>query len=154
MEKKPKQVNDIEITEVDGDTMVYDTEAKKVHCLEGPASVVFAHCDGETTVEEITAKVQAQDPDLAQEDVEGVLNELLSSRLLTSKSWTRREVLARAAAVALVSTVLAPSPAAAQSGGTTPFPTTGTTPFPTTGTTPFPTTGTTPAPTPPPPTTV
>ena len=133
MQDRPEVLSDLELTQVDKDVVVYDSNSKQVHCLEQKAGLVFSRCDGTQTVEEITEGLKAEAPEMTQDEVEGILNRFLDLGLLKAKSWTRRELLAKAAAVALISTIVAPTPAAAQSGPTTPPPTTlPTTPPPTT----------------------
>ena len=43
------------VEQVADETVVYDSRTKAAHCLSPLAAVVFAHCDGHTTVEELTA---------------------------------------------------------------------------------------------------
>jgi hypothetical protein len=43
----------ITIRELPGETLVYDHERHKAHCLNGTAALVWRHCDGHTTVEDL-----------------------------------------------------------------------------------------------------
>jgi hypothetical protein len=120
MENKPQRLDQLEVTKVDEDILVYDHETNEVHCLEEKASLVFSQCDGTRNLDEIVETVQEEAKDVTRDQVEGILDQLSQLRLIRESSWTRREVISKAAAAALVYTIVAPSPAAAQSNGTSP----------------------------------
>ena len=110
-----------------GEMLVYDRASDEAHCLNATAAQVWAHCDGQTTVaamaqlleEELKAPVQ-------DEVVWFALEQLRKSRLL-QEPWTRpphmaqmsRRVMMRrlgiaaAVAVPLVTSIVAPTAAAA-----------------------------------------
>ena len=41
------------VRELPGETLVYDLENNKAHCLNGTAALVWRRCDGQTTVAEL-----------------------------------------------------------------------------------------------------
>ena len=113
---------------VDGETLVYDTQRDKVHCLNASAAEIFRLCDGRTTRAGIA---HAAGKRLGVETDERVvtlaLHRLGRARLLEapipeSASLSRRDVARRLGLVGIassllptVTSVLAPVPAAAQS---------------------------------------
>src|SRR5512132_1153471 len=44
---------DLLVEHLSEETVVYDNRTKEAHCLSPLASVVFAHCNGETTIEQL-----------------------------------------------------------------------------------------------------
>src|SRR5882724_7680086 len=42
------------------ETLVYDLERDKAHCLNQAAALVWKHCDGKTTIAKMTSLLQAQ----------------------------------------------------------------------------------------------
>jgi hypothetical protein len=111
--------------------VVYDRERHRVHRLNRAAALVWRHCDGKTTVAELAALLQRELGQPANEEVVWLtLDRLEKAHLLQRKvaqpsgaaSPSRRQMLrrlARTAAVALVvpvvTTIIAPTPARAQS---------------------------------------
>jgi hypothetical protein len=49
------------IKEVDDETLVYDVEADKAHCLNTTAAQVWKSCDGKTSVKEIATQMSSTD---------------------------------------------------------------------------------------------
>jgi hypothetical protein len=115
------------------ETVVYDPESHRVHCLNQTVSFVWSRCDGRTTEEEIAQRLSGHvglppDPDivrfaLRQLTKAGLLaNESVSRSALTHPS--RRELARRlallggtaAALMPAVSSILAPTPSMAKSG--------------------------------------
>lgn len=104
--------------------LLYTKATHEIHRLDARAAFVFERCDGETPLAEIVSAAQAEwkDPGSAQ-FVEGTAALLLDKDVLVATSSTagfsRRRVLAKTAALvaAGVTTMLAPSPAQAQSAG-------------------------------------
>ena len=99
-----------------GEAIVYDESTDEAHCLADPAAAVFQLCDGTRTRTEI-AEIAAVDGAL----VDDVLHELGSKDLL-EEGLSRRQMLRRtamvggaAAATPLITSIVAPVPAAAQS---------------------------------------
>jgi len=48
------------IREMPQETLVYDLERNKAHCLNRVSALVWQHCDGKTTVAELTARVERE----------------------------------------------------------------------------------------------
>ena len=109
------------------ETLVYDQERFKAHCLNHTAALVWKHCDGNKTTSEIAQALghEAGSP-VDEELVWLALSQLGKSRLLTEQAMmpegragiSRREVIRRvgiAAAVALpvVTSIVAPQAAQA-----------------------------------------
>ena len=46
------------VQELPDETLVYDRERDKAHCLNHPAALVWKHCDGRTSVAEITRALE------------------------------------------------------------------------------------------------
>lgn len=46
------------VQELPDETLVYDREREKAHCLNHPAALVWKHCDGRTTIAEITQTLE------------------------------------------------------------------------------------------------
>jgi hypothetical protein len=113
------------VTEVRGEVLVYDLERHRAHCLNAAAAVVFRHCDGTRSVAQL-AGVLARElgADAATERVWLALDALDRAQLLLHAGTrspgagrlSRRELVRRlgvAAALPIVTSVLAPTPAEA-----------------------------------------
>lgn len=114
-----------------GETIVYDLEGHEAHCLNRTSALVWANCDGSRTVSEIGSAVTMElDQAFGEELVEVALAELDEAGLLESgveeaaegPAFTRRQAMERlgkgaliAALVPVITTILAPTPAAAGS---------------------------------------
>jgi Coenzyme PQQ synthesis protein D (PqqD) len=115
----------IVVEESTNETLIYDSAKNKLHILIPAATVVWKSCDGKTSISEIASKLKAELSDELGEDVSWLaLEELEKSGLLESsltipqESISRRALMKTAAltvALPLVTTVIAPSPAYAQS---------------------------------------
>jgi hypothetical protein len=112
---------DLIVEELGDEVLVYDSNVDVAHCLSPDAARVWQQCDGETPIETLTAQVG-----LSAERVEDALDELQRCHLLeqaprlAGDGHTRRElslkvakVGAAAAAVPLIVSVSAPTPAQA-----------------------------------------
>lgn len=111
-----------------GETVVYDKERDKIHCLNPAVAAIWAGCDGNTSVAEMAAALHRRWALPADENVITLgLQELQQAHLLEGEeTWagvSRRQVLTRlslgAAAAALlpvVASVVAPTPAEAGTG--------------------------------------
>ncbi len=130
--QKPKSRRDrLILQELPDELLVYDQKTHRAHCLNAPAASVFRAADGSRDLEEISraagerlgAPLGEHLAWLALEELEK--NDLLESPLpLAPRGATRREVLAIGAASAaaaimlpVVLAITAPTPAFAQSGG-------------------------------------
>ena len=112
-----------------GETVVYDLANDTAHCLNRPVALVFKHCDGASSVDEIASAVTMElDQPYDTGLVRVALEELGEASLL--EEWagpeapagvmSRRQMLDRigkgaliAALVPLITTIIAPTPAAA-----------------------------------------
>ena len=45
------------VRELENETLVYDQERDEAHCLNQTAALVWKHCDGRTTVDEIALRL-------------------------------------------------------------------------------------------------
>lgn len=111
MQKLPKLVRGLSITEVAGETIVYDGSTAKAHCLDARGGRVLAACRDGVSRQELVDELGSADV------VEAVLSELQILGLLDGEAGIgRRRILAAAGAgvaSVLVASVAAPTPAAA-----------------------------------------
>ena len=72
------------VRELPDETLVYDLQRHKAHCLNRSAALVWRACDGKTSVAEIAARV-ARELDLPNDEVfvQAALVQLGRARLLT-----------------------------------------------------------------------
>jgi len=116
-----------------GELCVYEWTTKRVHALNPAAARVWEMCDGVTTVDEMTAAVQRDlhvsgaasivQHALAQFDRAGLLEP--GTLHIIAPLVSRRALLRRigvAAAIPVVTSIVAPTPLAAQSGTSMTFP--------------------------------
>ena len=112
------------IKEVDDETLVYDVEADKAHCLNTTAAQVWKSCDGKTSVQEIATQMSSTDGAPVDESLVWLaLDQLEKFKLLDEApakpamlaGLTRRQMVARLgiAAAALPAIVSVSAPAAA-----------------------------------------
>ena len=119
----------IVVKELPDELLVYDTERHRAHCLNRTAALVWKHCDGGKSVEQIAELLRAEleVPD-AEELVWWALHRLGKARLLTEPMspppevarYSRRELVRRLGLVGgmsvlipVVSSIVAPTPAEA-----------------------------------------
>lgn len=126
------------VEELDTELLIYDTARDKAHCLNPAAATVWKHCDGQKTVEELQALIAPEAGAADSRDmIVGCLRDFQRRHLVTGTTgWldserqvSRRELLKRVSVTAavvvlvpLVTTIVAPTPAAAASclaGGAT-----------------------------------
>jgi hypothetical protein len=115
--------------EVAGETLVYDRETQEAHCLNPAAALVWAHCDGRTTVAEM-AQLLAREmkTPVTDEVVWLALAELNRTNLLQApwlapakmNRMSRRALMrnlgvAAGVTIPLVTSIIAPTAAAAAS---------------------------------------
>jgi hypothetical protein len=109
------------VREIDGETLVYDRNRDAASCLNEFAARVWRECDGETSVATIAAALGEDEP-----AVWLALHQLTKAQLLTeaiafppdlSAAKSRRDIAGRLGwgAAALVTSIIAPMPAQAQS---------------------------------------
>lgn len=125
-EQKPLTRNDyIVVEESPNEALVYDSTRNKLHVLTPIATAVWKNCDGKTSVSEIAHKLKAElNNELGEEVAWMALDELGKNGLLehTVKiprdNVSRRDVIKTLAiSLPLVTTLIAPSPTRAQTGG-------------------------------------
>jgi len=121
------------IHELEDETLVYDRERDKAHCLNRTAALVWKYCDGSFTVDEIAKRVRTE----LQQEVEPkvvwlaltqlrrkhLLEESLTRASLGSNTFNRPHISRRELAVRfgkavlvalpLITTIAEPSTAAA-----------------------------------------
>src|SRR5262245_25569023 len=108
------------VKELPEEVLVYDLERHRAHCLNPAAAVVFKSCDGERTVAEIARVLRRETGAPADEGwVHLALDRLHKAHLLDERGpgrgVARREILKRAgvglaAALPLVTSIVAPTP--------------------------------------------
>lgn len=105
------------------ETIIYDTERKEAHCLSPLAALVFAHCDGATSIAEMTKLINARgESAYTTANVVEAVGQLEARELLAPapNGTSRREMLRRvaatgaaAAALPLITSIVAPTAALA-----------------------------------------
>ena len=120
------------VRELAEEVLVYDEESHRAHCLNPTAALVWEHCDGKTPVAGIAGRVGRQlSTRVAEEVVWSALEQLAESGLLAPRETShgggaagrpvsrRRMIrglgLAAAVSLPLVTSIVAPTPAQAQS---------------------------------------
>lgn len=115
------------------ETLIYDLERDEAHHLNSTAAAVFALCDGRATVAQVAEGAgerlgQAVSTDAVSEALEGLAAvNLLDGAPQTEPGVSRREVVRKAALVGagaaaaapLIESIVAPTPAMAQTNGRT-----------------------------------
>src|ERR1051325_4782010 len=75
------------VREVEGEVVVYDQARHRVHTLNPSARAVWRHCDGNSTIPEITAKVESElDRPVGEDFVLHAISSLRKARLLETES--------------------------------------------------------------------
>jgi hypothetical protein len=126
MNKLPlARTRDIVMQDFGQEILLYDLNINKAICLNQTASLVFKHCDGVCSLTDLKLK----NSDLTDEIIFLTLDLLAKESLLQVNNYqsrfdglSRREVirkvgLASVIALPLISSIIAPNAAAAQSGG-------------------------------------
>jgi hypothetical protein len=121
------RIDGLVIRELDDETLVYDTERDRAHCLNQTVALVWNRCNGKTTVGEMAGLLQEQSG--ARVDVDVVwlaLKQLQQFQLLEKAalpvdlpSVSRRRMILKyapaALALPLIMSISAPTPAGASS---------------------------------------
>src|SRR5437773_685884 len=107
------------IEELADETLVYDQARHKAHCLNRTASLVWKHCDGQTTVAQLTEWVgQELGTPVSRELIAAAVQDLERARLLENgpgRKVTRRQAAGKMAVAGLAAVVASiTAPAAAQ----------------------------------------
>lgn len=118
--KPEKRREGLVVKELPEEILVYDLERHKAHCLNPAAAVVFKHSNGERSVAELARLLRREIGPSADESwVHLALDHLDKAHLLEkgreARGLSRREVLKRAglglaAALPLVTSIVAPTP--------------------------------------------
>ena len=120
----PHRIQSVHIESLEGELCVYDTARQHVHALNHTAAFVWQRCDGRTAPAELAAALAAEaEIDDAEAVVHLTLQELAAAHLLATPldggaPVSRRDLLQRgvtAAAIPAIYSIVAPTPAAAQS---------------------------------------
>ena len=118
------RTRDLVIRELDDETLVYDTERDKAHCLNRTAALVWGQCDGRTTVREVARSLRSEfsvsvDEDIVWLAVKQLERFHLVEPGLKSPSVSRRSLMLKYAPAALalpvIMSISAPTPAGAAS---------------------------------------
>jgi hypothetical protein len=125
-----RRTEEVVVEPAGGEILVYDLKPHKVHCLNGAAAEIWRLCDGHHTVEQIAPELKGDLEFSVRESlVRAGLAELSALHLLESGNMaaedrvSRRDLvkslgigaIAAAVAIPLISTIVAPTPAYAQS---------------------------------------
>ena len=118
------------VQELHGEVLVYDLERDKAHCLNPTAALIWQHCDGQTTITELTGLLENSLNSPADESIIWyTLNQLEKDHLLEDPlAWPAgmerisRRALVRRIGVAvillpLITTITAPTALATASCG-------------------------------------
>jgi hypothetical protein len=122
-----KREHQLVIDELPDEVLVYDLDRHKAHCLNQAAALVWQHCDGKSTASQIARRLTKQLRAPCSEDLVWLALRQLEKLHLLEQSISlppeflgisRREVirnlgLAAAVAVPLVTSIVAPTAAAA-----------------------------------------
>jgi hypothetical protein len=118
------------VRELADETLVYDVEGHRAHCLNRTAALVWELCDGESTVsriaegmgERLSARVPEEVVRLALEQLadRGLLapdefRPAPAANAVSRRALMRRLGLAAAVALPLVTSIISPTPVMAQS---------------------------------------
>ena len=115
--------------EMAGEVLVYDRERDEAHCLNATAARIWARCDGKTTIAEMAQSLADETKTKVADEVVWLALEQLRETHLLHESWmgappvdqvsrrvmVRRLGIAAAVSVPLVTSIIAPSAAAAAS---------------------------------------
>jgi PqqD family protein of HPr-rel-A system len=84
---QPRAREDLLFRQVDEEWVLFDPAANELHVLNLPAAIVWSHCTGEWTPEEIAGKLQETyglETERALTDVRAALARFAEAGLLTS----------------------------------------------------------------------
>ena len=122
---------DLTIESLPSETVVYDHQRHRIHCLNQSTSFIWQRCDGKATIDDIATQLPGAglpaDPDI----VRSALKHLNRAHLLTDRPAfleidlpTRRQLVTRlglaagsaATLLPVITSVASPTPARAKSG--------------------------------------
>lgn len=108
----PARRDDLVIQQLPGETLLYDPQTHRAHCLNRPAAAVWQACDGARGPEAVRAAAEAAlGRPLAPEACELALNQLHEAGLLRrgaspSPRVNRRDLMRKLGTAALVPAIL------------------------------------------------
>lgn len=121
------------VRELDEETIVYDLETDRAHCLNPTSAAVWKQCDGQTTIAEMVDLLrETQQGPVAEDTVWQALLQLGQYELLeeqvsrpaqgsmSRREWMKRTGLTAAVALPLITSLSVPSAAMAASTCTSP----------------------------------
>jgi len=90
------------VQELSDETLVYDLDSHKAHCLNKTASLVWQHCDGKTSVTELT-RILSRGSNLPRDEqiVELALQQLDKAKLLEKSDVSKDRTVGGAARCSL-----------------------------------------------------
>lgn len=120
MKKLPAVTPELIVQELDEEFLVFDPTTEKAHCLSGVGALVFKACRDQLSLAELTIRVREAGASDAETALQESLRQLSEEKLVETQSGTfdRRRFLTAAgtaAAIPLITSVLAPRPAQALS---------------------------------------
>lgn len=112
------------VEELPDEILIYDTKRHKAHCLNQTAAIVWKHCDGRTSIPDLTRILRKESKVPVDDEVARLALEqlgkahLLQEPIAGTKGVSRREAmrkigLAAAVSLPLVTSIVAPTPAQA-----------------------------------------
>ena len=124
MEKLPQgRDSELVVQKTDNETLLYDTKSHKALCLNKTSSLIWAHCNGNTNVKDFAKNynLTAETIELALDGFKkhNLLKDQVESQVPTDRIARRKFMLkagATAMALPLITMIVAPHSAAAQSG--------------------------------------
>ncbi len=81
----PQARDDVLFRQVDDEWVVFDPAANELHVLNLPAALIWSHCTGELTCQDIAAKLEEAyglEPEPAAADVQAALDRFEAAGLL------------------------------------------------------------------------
>ena len=115
---RPTRVSEVIEQPVDDEIVVYGLERDDVHLLNSTTAAVWRRCDGQSTIDEITAMVGDADivwAALVELDRAGLLVEHVEPPSRLSRRQLMKRMAIAAVAVPVVTSIVAPTAAAAAS---------------------------------------
>lgn len=113
------------IKELDDETLVFDLERNRAHCLNRSAALIWKHCDGKTSIRDISKAVSAEmDSRVGERAIWFAVSQFNKDHLLdeqlplpshiAASGMNRRQMMrtlgiAAAVAVPLVTSIVAPT---------------------------------------------
>lgn len=79
MTMKPLKMEGVILTEVDDESILYDSAKGKIHILNEVGATIWKLCDGEHTVEDISAQIESEfnaDGETVRKDVKEFLDKM------------------------------------------------------------------------------